>query len=82
MNEHTLTELEGNYPPGGAVHALVAEVRRLRALIKSAEFSAQYSIQGNDGYETVYHDCPWCGSEQGSRHQVGCEVFTVDGQVK
>jgi hypothetical protein len=66
------------------VRALVAEVRRLRGLIKKAEW---YS--GAGGFESE-HGCPWCDSDGyyesshvgHGKHQEDCPAFTRNGDVK
>jgi len=52
-----------------------AEVLRLRALVKSAEWS------GGDGHtHEVSKCCPWCGAwaEQPDGHYPDCEAFGAD----
>jgi hypothetical protein len=68
--------------PPSDVPALVAEVRRLRGLIKSAEWFH---------YDDVKM-CPWCGASEvrelygidraARLHESDCPVFTPDGDVR
>lgn len=63
---------------------LVAEVRRLRGLIKAAEWFA-----GVGGYDSE-SGCPWCESDGfypssklgHGRHAADCPAFTPDGRVR
>ena len=52
------------------VPALIAEVRRLRALIKSKE---SFYMEDSNAV------CPWC---ERSYHKTDCLAFTPDGEVK
>lgn len=66
------------------VRALIAEVRRLRGLIKQAETAAGHYEPYNsvsDGH------CPWCDAFGGwsiptKPHKPGCPAFTPDGSVR
>lgn len=63
---------------GSTVLNLVAEVRRLRGLIKSAEWESEWSQSIGGG-----SCCPWCDSGKGYHpHDVDCPAFTPDGRVK
>jgi hypothetical protein len=53
------------------VRALVAEVRRLRGLIKRVE-------EVDNDFGTMF--CPWCG--YGKPHAGNCPAFTPDGGVR
>lgn len=55
---------------------LVAEVRRLKALVKKAEWSAGLEFGMTDA------GCPWCESEQGEPHCDECPMFTPTGDVR
>lgn len=62
----------------GAVPELVAEVERLRGLIKHAE------REGDDGLNAA---CPWCHAlffewRQENPHTADCPAFTPEGKVK
>lgn len=54
---------------------LVAEIRRLRDLIREAE---------SEGCETaaVRGYCPWCGYYPGDGHAPECAAFTETGDLK
>lgn len=55
---------------------LVAEVRRLRGLVKRAEFGCV------DDYGRF---CPWCddgGDHEPERHAANCPAFTPSGDVR
>lgn len=60
---------------------LVAEVRRLKGLVKGAEWSGYAECLGGD--EGV---CPWCGNMRaslvGATHAATCHAFTPDGAVR
>ncbi len=74
MTDEELEELSRSENQHGngtwAYQALVAEVRRLRALILEAE---------RDGGPDVC--CPWCGREplNGMRHDGDCRAFSAPG---
>lgn len=60
------------------VAPLVAEVRRLRGLIKAAE------CQGAEQY-AIHANCPWCGYAPGNHkrsHAPECPAFTENGDVR
>jgi hypothetical protein len=58
------------------VPALVAEVRRLRGLVKDAE------CDGAEPYAARYC-CPWCGKGSGSaQHAPECPAFHENGEVR
>ena len=67
-----------------ATPKLVAEVRRLRKLVKDAEW-----FPGVGGLESE-HGCPWCESDGfysssktgHGKHFPECPAFTVDGEVR
>ena len=52
------------------IGALVGEVRRLRGLIKEAEF-----------VQNAVARCPWCGGDRGWKHSE-CRMFSPEGVVK
>ena len=54
------------------VAALVAEVERLRGLVKSQEWGQYDDVGGSS--------CLWCGSSR--RPHVDCPAFTSDGEVR
>lgn len=58
------------------VRLLVAEVRRLRGLVKQAEFS--------NAYGDFNGTCRWCGKDPtlGNAHEDNCPAFTPDGSVR
>lgn len=56
---------------GCAAEALVAEVRRLRGLIKQIESAARQGAA-----------CPYCDSWIAERHAADCPAFNPDGTVK
>lgn len=64
--------------------ALVAEVRRLRELVKAAEWFC-----GIGAYDSE-HGCPWCESDGfyehsklgKGRHEATCPAFTEGGDVR
>lgn len=56
---------------------LVAEVRRLKGLVKVAEWSDYFEVPGGD--EGV---CPWCQRMKHAGHAAGCPAFTPDGAVR
>lgn len=63
---------------GDDCRALVAEVRRLRGLVKSAE-----TMGIPMGSET--RNCPWCGYAHGDwkrKHSPECPAFTESGDVR
>lgn len=58
---------------------VLAEIRRLRALVKKAEAA--------DAGPGEFDHCPWCGTDLGMdrskrKHAPDCEAFTVDGEVR
>jgi hypothetical protein len=57
-----------------AVPFLVAEIRRLRGLIKEAELAADTA--------NIACACPWCGSMVQEPHAADCPAFTEDGRVR
>lgn len=61
------------------VGVLLAEIDRLRDLIKEAEWSDYAEVLGGD--EGV---CPWCGAFKcdGDRHVDDCAAFTPEGCVR
>ena len=66
---------------GEDVFELVAEVRRLRALIARVEWRASNETPGGDAA------CPWCDTENGVRernikHALNCDAFMPDGDVR
>lgn len=77
MTTEELEQFEREYPPDGAVHCLVAEVRRLRALIADAESDTD-------------ERCPWCNTwmPSGSKnretiqHRGTCPAFHTDGCLR
>lgn len=60
------------------VPALLAEIERLRGLIKAAEWSAK-SVSWTDAPPDIEPECPWCS--RGDEH-VGCDAFTESGDVR
>lgn len=54
---------------------LLAEVDRLRALVKEAEFKAE----GGHWDEAV---CPWCDANSFRKHTPQCPAFTENGDVR
>ena len=69
-------------PMGWTADEWRAEVARLRALIKAAEWEGQ---QGRDADDA----CPWCGirretggTEPNSTHANDCPAFTPEGEVR
>ena len=62
------------------VPALLAEVERLRGLIKAAELTSRpCPVRG------VAFGCPWCGLRCGRDrmiHASDCPAFTPEGEVK
>lgn len=61
------------------VPALLAEIERLRGLIKAAEWSAYHETpRGDEGV------CPWCEVEKadGTGHDMECPAFVRDGGVR
>lgn len=56
---------------------LVAEVRRLKALVKEAEFGADDVWNG----ESMGAVCVWC-RELKPGHDADCVAFTPDGSVR
>jgi len=62
------------------VPALLAEVERLRGLIKAAELTSR-----PDPVRGVAFGCPWCGLRCGRDrmiHASDCPAFTPEGKVK
>lgn len=60
------------------VPALVAEVRRLRELVKAAELNGCYPTE-------VRGNCPWCGYAPGNHkrsHAPECPAFTENREVR
>lgn len=55
-----------------AVPALIAEVERLRGLVKAAE----------KGAVSRYENCPWCGSDSYMDGHLSCPAFTPKGEVR
>lgn len=65
-------------PDVPGIPALVAEVRRLRGLVRDAETEG-CEPTASKGY------CPWCGYMCGDwkrRHAPECEAFTEGGDVR
>ncbi len=64
---------------GDNTRELVVEVRRLRALIKAAEWASYHENLGGD--EGV---CPWCDFELADcvGHDASCPAFTETGVVR
>ncbi len=65
----------GVYLDDWRVLGLVAEVRRLRGLIKDAELAGDDVWNG----ETVGRVCPWCRTDG---HDADCPAFAPDGAVR
>jgi hypothetical protein len=59
-----------------AVMALLEDISRLRALVKSAEFAS--SSYAPDAF------CPWCGRDNDDKrgHMDDCAAFAPDGAVR
>lgn len=55
----------------------VDEIKRLRALIKQAEFAGRY----RDAHEQ-FAVCPWCHSSRDAGHEEICTAFITDGTVR
>lgn len=87
MNEEQLKTIEAK---GGATEQeareLVAEVRRLRGLIKQAESAATKQVF--EGGEPLFpaENCPWCGYasvlDVKRKHAPECPAFTEAGAVR
>lgn len=64
---------------GAEAHALIAEIRRLRGLVKAAARSGPGKYEEPGG-------CPWCGfvgdTEADQGHAIHCPAFTPYGEVK
>lgn len=63
-----------------ALPAALAEIRRLKALVKSAESQGSSGMYGEPA-------CPWCGADLSAKEPHGvtgrpCPAFTPDGSVK
>lgn len=62
------------------VPALVAEVRRLRGLIRRVEY------RGSSGSAYWYRACSWCSATSSDGrdppHDDDCPAFTPEGEVK
>lgn len=56
------------------VSELIAEVERLRGLIKNAEYT-------DVGYWASFDACNWC-SHESPGHDIDCPAFTPEGEVK
>lgn len=57
-----------------ALSELIAEIERLRGLIKNAEYT-------DTGYSAGVYTCNWCFEEH-PKHAENCPAFTPDGEVK
>ena len=73
--EWTLHDVSSEVP------ALLAEIERLRGLIKAAEWSGYHETpRGDEGV------CPWCDVEFYTRpegeHAIACPAFTESGDVR
>lgn len=81
MTDEELADVEasgGEWANGTTVLLLVAEVRRLRALVKRAESSGS-------GEWAKKTNCPWCNYAVGDwkrRHSPECPAFTESGAVR
>lgn len=64
-----------------AWQALVAEVRRLKGLVKDREFSCYVGNSPTHDSGAGY-ECYWCGASPGDRHTERCDVFTPNGDVR
>ena len=77
MTEAELEAIERDTDRPGPVVELIAEVRRLRGLVKEVEKSAGWH------YCDCY-GCPWCEAEAGFpsfAHEADCPAFTPEGEV-
>lgn len=62
--------------PGSLLVYLLADLDRLRALVKAAERAVEGTYQSTG---SAWSACPWC--DEMDRH-VDCPAFTADGVVK
>lgn len=85
MTERELSEIEAaNGKPISAVTQvvadLVAEVRRLRGLVKAVEYN------GDSGGARDWAACPWCAAcvstHYNGKHAADCRAFTESGDAK
>jgi hypothetical protein len=67
-------------PFAGRVRRAVAEIHRLRELVKDAEARGQW------GHCSTCHNCPWCGYDATldtkRKHAPECPAFTESGDVR
>lgn len=80
MTEAELTDFETYVSPleqGASILKLVAEVRRLRALVRDIPDATSSLIGRRLG-------CIFCGRNEryGVKHAPNCPAFTEDGEVK
>jgi hypothetical protein len=78
VTDDELKAIEAQYTKIGDVGRLVAEVRRLKGLVRSVE------NQGATGRDSD-PACPWCGAQTvnfGEPHHSHCEAFTPEGHVR
>jgi hypothetical protein len=84
MTDDELTKLAADAatePPNGDPWArdvvrLVAEVMRLRGLIKQAEWFSGIGYHDNES------GCPWCEADGYGKHNPNCPAFDIDGTVR
>lgn len=91
LSEEELKRIENEgcgcamYLPECVARDLVAEVRRLRGLLKRAEWAGYHECLGGD--EGV---CPWCDVEKvmgpigqpPGQHEPSCPAFTTKGDAR
>jgi hypothetical protein len=79
LGDDAATEPSNGDPWAKDVVRLVAEARRLRGLIKEAEWEPLGNGPGEN-------ECPWChginNHDNRRVHFPACPAFTVDGEVK
>ncbi len=77
LDDIEMLAIAGDPHAGAAVVGLVAEIRRLMAVVKQAEWAGGY------GYECE-PVCPWCDANKTDKepHDDTCPAFTPGGEVR